>query len=416
MRRMPASVRRMLLGLALLLPAGIVPARAGGSTYSRYGFGDLLFFGSDRTYAMGGLGIGLVSDGFINRFNPAALSRISLTRFAGGFEYSDISSQSSEGSSAYAKGSAQGAVIAFPVSTSQGIVLSLEETPYSTVSYGVQEADSEAGINSVQNFYGSGGLSVLALGGSWIPLSHINVGVKANYIFGHTRQYINTHFDDPTYTDAQIDRDAYLSGATFTGGIILDSLGEVLGIPFLRTLSIGAVATSSTTLLVHETRYYSSVDTTIADDGDTGLPLSLGLGLSYLANGRYQFIADVYGQQWSAVKYFGAAMPQVRNNLRASAGVEIIPDKDADTYARRIVYRAGAFYHSTYFDINGQGINEFFVAAGVGLPVAVDSHLNIGLQLGTRGSTANGLQRDTLFRLSLSISGSEAWFLEYKEE
>jgi len=35
---------------------------AGGSSFSRYGFGDILRYGDSRTYAMSGTGIGFIDD------------------------------------------------------------------------------------------------------------------------------------------------------------------------------------------------------------------------------------------------------------------------------------------------------------------------------------------------------------------
>ena len=70
---------------------GICPfiTLAGGSSFSQYGFGDMLRTGDSRTYALSGTGIALLGDGFINELNPAGLARISLTRFSTGFEYNN---------------------------------------------------------------------------------------------------------------------------------------------------------------------------------------------------------------------------------------------------------------------------------------------------------------------------------------
>ena len=63
---------------------------AGGSSFSRYGFGDILRCGDSRTYAMSGTGIAFIDAGFINGLNPAGLARISNTRFSAGLEYNDF--------------------------------------------------------------------------------------------------------------------------------------------------------------------------------------------------------------------------------------------------------------------------------------------------------------------------------------
>jgi hypothetical protein len=56
------------------------------------------------------------------------------------------------------------------------------------------------------------------------------------------------------------------------------------------------------------------------------------------------------------------------------------------------------------------------MSGGVGLPMGPESWLNIGLQVGMRGTTDNKLQKDTIIRLSVAVSASELWFLKFDEE
>ena len=76
--------------LIILIVAFPLITLAGGSSFSRYGFGDILRYGDSRTYAMSGTGIAFISDGFINELNPAGLTRISYTRFSTGLEYNNF--------------------------------------------------------------------------------------------------------------------------------------------------------------------------------------------------------------------------------------------------------------------------------------------------------------------------------------
>ncbi len=56
------------------------------------------------------------------------------------------------------------------------------------------------------------------------------------------------------------------------------------------------------------------------------------------------------------------------------------------------------------------------ISGGLGLPMGPESQLNIGLQVGIRGSTNNYLQKDTIVRLSVAVSATEIWFLRFEEE
>ncbi|MEX0737140.1 MAG: hypothetical protein WD182_06830, partial [Bacteroidota bacterium] len=68
------------------------------------------------------------------------------------------------------------------------------------------------------------------------------------------------------------------------------------------------------------------------------------------------------------------------------------------------------------YKIIGTPINEYFVTVGMGLPIGPDARINVGLHAGIRGATTANLQRDTILRLTLSLSASEAWFLTFEEE
>jgi hypothetical protein len=390
---------------------------AGGSSYSRYGFGDILRYGDSRIYAMGGTGIALVDDGSINLLNPAGMSRISFTRFSAGFEYNGFSSKDSSGSSFYSTGGLQGLAFAFPISRENGIVMSIEATPYSKVNYAISSSNFDTLSGSIQHqtFYGSGGLSYLGLGLSGSPLNTLHLGGRLNYMYGRTRQYQTSSFDSSYYTSTTFDRTIYYSGFTFTLGAIYEGIDQLLGLPSLHNLSLGLTLTTASSFNANVERIYSEGDTT-NQNGTADIPLSIGLGLSYLHQNRYRFLGDFVFENWGNLKPFALDPVTLRNSYRTSIGFEAIPEKGADTFWKRIFYRAGLAYNSTYYQINGVGINEVLMSGGVGLPMGPESWLNISLQVGMRGTTDNNLQKDIIVRLSVAVSASELWFLKFDEE
>ena len=395
----------------------------GGSSFSRYGFGDILRYGDSRTYAMSGTGIAFLDDGFINRLNPAGMARISYTRFSAGYEYNNYLSKDETGSSVYSTGGFQGLAFAFPISNQNGIVMSTEFTPYSKISYGITSSSFDTLVQSSQNktFYGSGGLSSIGLGLSATPIKALSVGARLNYMYGHTRQYQASSFSSTNLTSADFDRSSYYSGFTVTFGTIFEGMGDLLKAPDLNPLTVGMTFTTGSSLDADIQRTYPGSSYTLGDSivsekGTADIPISLGFGFSYLHQNRYRFLGDIVTENWGSTKSFGSPSLDLRNSLRASLGFEALPAKDANTYWKHIVYRAGLAYNSTYYQINGIGINEFLVSGGVGLPMGPESQLNIGFQAGVRGSTDNHLQKDTIVRLSVAISASEIWFLRFDEE
>lgn len=394
---------------------GISQTFAGGSIYSRFGVGDLLYYGSSRIDAMGGAGIALIGDGFINRLNPAGIARISHTRISGGFEYSNFSSTDKFGTSNFGYGSYKGLAFGIPVAKDYGVVMLLESSPYSSVNYAVEQADNQLS----QKFYGKGGLSLLSFGGSYSPSSTLTFGAKLNYVFGRIRQFVKFDFADGTFTDSELDRSDFYSGFNFTVGTIYEGMGDLLNAPSLKPLSVGMVLSTPTVLSVQQERYLTTnqtTDTTYVGSGNVDLPLAVGFGASYLISSRYYLTGDVYYQNWESANFFGKHLAEIKNSTRIALGFESLPQRETESYGKRIAYRAGIYYNSTYYNVNNTPMNELFLTTGLGLPIGPDARLNIGLHIGTRGTTSNNLQRDTIFRLTLSISASEVWFMKFENE
>jgi len=387
----------------------------GGPIFTRFGVGDLLHFGGSRIDAMGGAGISLIGDGFLNRLNPAGIARISFTRFSAGFEYSGYSSSDANGSGMYARGAFKGLGLAFPISRENGIVMMLEASPYSTVNYATQSRDSLL----QQDFYGTGGLSMISIGSTYAPAKRLTFGVKMNHVYGRIRQVGNFTFFDPSYLNSEVHRSDFYGGYTFTIGGIFDGFGNLFNSPSLDPLCVGFVLTTPTTLSVDRESVLStteSTDTTFRGTGKVDLPVSFGFGLSYLLADRYVVTGDASFMQWQKAQFFGSTIPQMRNSSRFGIGFEALPLRETESFLKRIAYRAGIYYNATNYLINGTGIDEIFLTGGVGVPIGPDTRLNIGLQAGTRGTTTNGLQRDMIFRLSLSVSASEIWFMKVEDE
>ncbi len=405
-----------VLGLfGLLSFATLSIVFAGGSSYSRFGVGDLLRYGGSRLDAMGGAGIALLGDGFINRLNPAGLSRISRTRISGGLEYLSYTSKDSRETGTYSRAVFKGVAFAIPIDKDYGITLLLESSPYSSVDYATQVRDTIV----TQDFFGTGGLSSLSFGGSVTPLNKLSIGFKVNYLYGRIRQFGRFGFADPTFLDSEISRSDFHSGFNFTAGAIYEGMGDLLNIPSLSPLTVGFVLTTPTTLSVERESVFStaeSYDTTATSSGKVDVPIGYGFGAAYLLASRYYLTADAYHQNWGSARFFGVHPVELRSSTRLGVGFESLPQRETASFLQRVAYRAGFYYNSTYYTFNNSSVDEWFVTGGFGVPIGPDARINIGLHLGFRGATTNNLQRDTIFRLSFSLSASEAWFVRIEED
>ena len=413
---MSPTYSRTILGVVLATLLLAAPLAAGGSTYSRYGIGDILYANGGRAYAFGGASISLIGEGFINEFNPAGLAGIQLTRFSGDFSLTHFRSTSDEGTANWGHGGFAGAAFAIPIDTANGVVLSLQASPYSVVGYAVSAEDSTSLVPSHQTYTGSGGISQLAIGLSASLTQQVHVGAKLQYYFGTLHQYATSTFDDDSYTSSTFDRTTHYSGFGFTGGIIVDKVGELLGVPALTPLTVGAVFQSGWHADLSEEEIVATTDTNYRRSGAAVVPSGFGFGASFLASHRYLISADVFSQSWGSATVDGVHPDALRNSLRAALGLEVLPERAGDSYWKRVAYRFGAYTATTYLQLNGQGINESGVTAGLGLPMGPDARINLALQVASRGTTTAGLQKDLIVRLTLGVTATELWFMTFPDE
>ena len=81
-----------------------------------------------------------------------------------------------------------------------------------------------------------------------------------------------------------------------------------------------------------------------------------------------------------------------------------------------MTYRAGFTWYATPYRVNDRDITEWGITAGLGFPLAPLTRLETSLEFGGRGTTEAGLIRDDIWRLHLSLSVGEIWFIRPQEE
>jgi hypothetical protein len=187
----------------------------------------------------------------------------------------------------------------------------------------------------------------------------------------------------------------------------------------LRPFSLGFVVTTRGNLKTTRSTTYSfltELDTIREANERVVVPPAFGVGLAYQAGDNYLLAADYYTQPWGDATFNGAGLSEIRDSYRLGIGGERLPARDASGWFARLVYRLGFYYNATYYSINGEPINEWGATGGVAIPLFGDARLNTSFEYGKRGTTANGLVKDNVFRVSFSVTLSEPWFQQYEEE
>ena len=85
----------------------------------------------------------------------------------------------------------------------------------------------------------------------------------------------------------------------------------------------------------------------------------------------------------------------------------------------RISYRAGLRYDQSGLVVNGKEINNFGITFGFGIPIVGTgtdrfSNLNLGFELGRRGTRAADLLEESYLNVSIGLSLNDRWFIKRK--
>ncbi len=411
-------MRALLISTALLVFSTSVFAANGGSAYSIFGLGDLRYFPNTRSAGMGYTGIGLPGSNYINGNSPATWARINQTRLDIGLMYEGYKSSDGAVSRYLSNGKFNGAFLAIPISTPNGITFVAGFSPYSDINYNFVTKGSEQGLDYTVTHIGNGGTAQGEAGLSFSPWQDLALGASVNYLFGtadYERMFTPT---STTFAGGTTRENLTTRGLTTTVGALFTGFGALS--ESLHPFALGFVFTTRGNLKTERQttyQYLTERDSGTVINGRQRTPFAYGFGLTYQQGDRYLIATDYYAQSWGTTQFNGVDPVEIRNSFRLGIGGERIPNKDFSApWLDRIAYRLGFYYLSTYYRINGEPINHWAVTGGLAIPVSGETRLNIALEYGSRGTTRNHLIKDNIFRMSFSLNLSELWFVRYEEE
>ncbi|MFI5148981.1 MAG: hypothetical protein ACHQRM_04560 [Bacteroidia bacterium] len=236
-------------------------------------------------------------------------------------------------------------------------------------------------------------------------------------------KYFSHHTDDTVFYEAlrtrhQIDPVNFTFGLTFSPAMGLSGASDLLARNYLPS---GSVEVFKDTLI-----------NAVNQPGIFKIPAKVGLGISIGQSYKWNVLADYSYQQWAGYSY-GGVSGGLQNSLQASLGFQFQPGLTG-TYFHIVRYRMGLRYNQTYLDLQGSKLTETGVSFGLALPVAVSrvkkrydlrntimgyhrpeySIVNLSVELGQRGTTSNGLIKETYGRIILGFTINDRWFQRFK--
>ncbi|MEI6061620.1 MAG: hypothetical protein WCR72_12990 [Bacteroidota bacterium] len=419
-------VHKLVLALALFLTGFVATAQVSiSSPYSIFGIGNLFGVSSQMNMALGGASTAFSSPYYINPANPASYMAFDTNSFVfdAAFNLRTGTLTTTDQSEKTRFGTLSNLYFGLPITkwwrTSLGIM------PYSNVGFNMQGNQVVPNVGKMVTAYkGSGGLNKAYFGSAFSPVKNLSVGVNMAYIFGNiVKQRATTFPDSGTFANTMVKSTARLNKINFDMGLIYrKNLKEgrfyQVGLTFTPKQLLDGDAEKITYSYAYDyaTNLEHPKDTVsyeVSNNGVVTLPTAMGAGIMFGSTNRWFITTDVNYQKWSEFRYLGNN-PGLKDNFRVSIGGQFRPSPvDIGKYYERINYRAGFRFEQSYLEIQNTRINDFGVSFGVGLPMKKSrSTINIAVEMGTQGTTNNGLIKENYVRFTIGSALQERWFLK----
>ena len=406
-------MKHIVVVFAILI-TGISLAQEGTtSPYSFFGIGNIKFRGTVENRSMGGIGV--YSDSIhINIQNPAGIAGLRLINYSisGSHRFNTLST--SEESQKATTTTLDYLAIGIPMGkfgASFGLI------PYTATGYKLENVDD---ITTTQ-YSGEGGLNkaFLTLGYQITP--ELSVGIDANYNFGNIENTTLATQEGIQLGTREINRSDLL-GFSFNLGVQykkmvsenLEFIGSVTYTPETKFNSENARSLSTFLTIGNG----SIVDLDLRDipveDTNFTFPSQFTLGAG-IGKPKNWFLGGEFTNQKTSNltnRTFELENVIFEDATKIKMGGFYIPEYNSFTsYFKRIVYRGGFRFEETGLNINGETINEFGISFGMGLPMGrTFSNINLGFEMGKRGTKNSGLVEESFFNIFVSLSLNDKWF------
>lgn len=397
------------------------------SPYTAFGLGYLSNINSIKNISLGSLGISTRENNSINIANPASYTAFDTASFLfeGGVTSSYNQLKTEAISESFTSASISQLTFGFPINgwwkNSLGLL------PFSKVGYNVNTEPFQNDFGTIAHSYqGEGGLSRVYWGNAFQPFKFLSIGFNASYLFGKINRIQKVSFPDSVYfVNTRIDNSVSYGDFFFEAGVqyftkLKKDITFVAGLTYRPQIEINAKKNYLVRSSLGETNdveFFRDTIVQISSDGEMILPAGYGAGVSLRRPNHWFVGLDYKAEQWEKYKNFGANDSLV-NSSSISVGGYLIPDYTSNAYLKRIEYRLGGRYYKSYLELKDIQLSGFGITFGFGLPLrsialkGSKSMVNIGAEIGRRGTMENGLIQESYTNFYLGVSIYEFWFFK----
>jgi hypothetical protein len=366
-------------------------------------------------------GISIAPDSIhVNLQNPASYSSLKLTTFTIGSTFSATKFKSYNGDNKAQRTTLDYLAVALPLKKF-GVAFGL--IPYSTVGYKVKTIDD---VNQeIRQYSGSGGMNKVFAGVGYQVTPKLSVGADFTYNFGRIITN-NIKYLGDSQLGTQEKNTSDLSGFNVNIGAmynrkITKKLDFYSGITYTPQSNLK----SQNERDIFSIKYLGDLTSTPVDYLDTitskatiKLPSKLAIGAGIGESKKWLIGTEVtfLGSNSFSNRLSSVSNASYENGIKYSVGGFYIPNYNSfSNYFKKITYRGGFRYEKTGLIINEQSIKDYAFTGGIGLPmIGTFSNINVGFELGRRGTAKANLVEENYTNVIISLSLNDKWFSRRK--
>ncbi|MBP6040757.1 MAG: hypothetical protein KA509_03015 [Flavobacterium sp.] len=413
-------IKKIILGGCLLFSLVSFAQEGTSSPYSFFGIGDVRYKGTAEMRSMSGIGVEQDSI-HLNLDNPASFANLKLTVLSLGGGYATTTLKNATQSASTQRATLDYLAVGLPMGK---LGLGFGLIPYSSVGYKVESITADANQNS-RRFDGRGGLNKVFLGVGYKFTPSLSLGADLHYNFGKI-ETSSLEFTSLIPVGTRELNSAVLSGFNFNVGLMYQTKMNTklnvytsLNYSFENTLTSDNISNIATVLIDGE--FNTSVVDAAADvlaKGSMITPSKLTFGLGFGESKKWLLGAQYSTRDAADFRntYNSFSNVSFEKYQKISLGGYYIPNYNSFTsYAKRLVYRGGLKFEKTGLMVNAESINDIGLTLGLGFPVTGSfSNVNLGFELGKKGTTTANLVQENYANFSISLSLNDKWFEKRK--
>lgn len=452
-----------LVALALSCGAAIYAQHSTSSPYSMFGVGTLTPQEDATSMGMGHAGIALAPKDWLNTTNPAGAADLDSLTFHINAQlkwfYGREESEQPHHQSVYST-NIDGIVFGFRAKKWWGSCIGY--APYSTVGYNITDPKefvfgSSSEIYSV-NHVGSGGLQRAFFNNAFTVLNHVTFGISAGALWGSITKKETADFSNIGGERIYNTKKYTMNNWFFEYGVQFNfNIGQ------LNNFRFGAVYNQKTNLR-------SSYDHIVSNDisselffddvtplkGEFAVPESYGFGMAYNRK-RFTAALDYRKNLWGDV--MNVKFRETNNfidNWTLGGGIEWACGNFGDPFYKRLRYRIGCIYETSYLGMNtkkiknmetvteknlvydketgtwsiqpcevqipvfqksGANLDALAFTAGITIPVGQwRNAIVVGYEYRNHGTKSGGLIKEKFHNFKIALNIRETWFVKSKFE